>query len=98
MTRVYNAPLKSGLMEVLYLVTTETNFLNDPTMSLKCFDHHESGEDNDRMMILRERHLYKFAAFISCLTIGMELLIVQLRRCKPMSKRLSTIDVWVQSK
>lgn len=33
----------------------------------------------------------------SCLTIGMELLIGQLRWCKPMSKWLSTIDVGVQS-
>lgn len=50
------------------------------------------------MLILRGGSLFKLAAFISCLTISVELLAVQLRRSKPMSKGLSTIDVGVQCK
>lgn len=36
-------------------------------------------------------------ALTSCLTIGVQLLIVQLRWCQSMSKRFSTVDVRVQS-
>lgn len=48
--------------------------------------------DNDIFIIS-----FKLATLTFCLTIRVELLIVQLRRCKPMSKRLPTIDVGIQS-
>lgn len=48
--------------------------------------------DHVKTFILRGRFL-----LTNCLTIRVELLAAQLRRCKPMSKRLSTIYVGIQS-
>jgi len=41
--------------------------------------------------------LYGVKALTFSLTIGVELFIVQLRRCEAMSKWLSTVDVGIQS-